>query len=177
MRSVWRSILITRAITSISKRSASQRKTLSSVHCILRVQEEVIFRDRNLSSKPFFPDIYLPTSINTVTDRNLMDVDEQRGDPIGADVAASHDHSSVSHDLSEAASPGVAVDHFGIQSGTDHNEGITPGSPPQSTNDQGDRGDDGEREDAYTKRGYTSEIFKIELGNLPLKIGYKVYKC
>ena len=32
----------------------------------------------------------------------------------------------------------------------------------------------GLKEDAYSSRGYTSEVFKIELDNLPAWIGYKV---
>ena len=99
----------------------------------------------------------LPTSIT----------DEQKAEPARVDTGdVSHEHPSMSHDLdvATAASP---VDHSGIQGGTNCNEGVSPGSLPQSP-------DDGGMGDAYTKRGYTSEIFKIELSNLPRKIGFKV---
>lgn len=107
--------------------------------------------------------VMLTTSI-TDTDQKAEPTKENAGD-------ASHDHPSMSHDLDvdAATSP---VDHSGIQSGTDSKEEDSPGSsPPQSP-----KGDDGGAGDAYTKRGYTSEIFKIELSNLPKRLSFTVSK-
>ena len=107
--------------------------------------------------------VTLTTSI-TDTDQKAEPTKENAGD-------ASHDHPSMSHDLDvdAATSP---VDRSGIQSGTDSKEEDSPGSsPPQSP-----KGDDGGAGDAYTKRGYTSEIFKIELSNLPKRLSFTVSK-
>ena len=92
--------------------------------------------------------------------------DEQKAEAVGVDTGdVSHEHPSMSHDL-DVATATSPVDHSGIQSGT---KGVSPGSPPPQSPD-----DAGGIEDVYTKRGYTSEIFKIELSNLPRKIGFKV---
>ena len=100
-----------------------------------------------------------------------MDIDKQRQEPVAVDAMhagdTSHDHDSISHGLDGASNS--PVDHSGMPSGSDLNKAVSAESLPQSP-----QGDDRGTADAYTKRGYTSEIFKIELGNLPYKIGYKV---
>ena len=96
-----------------------------------------------------------------------MDVDTSRRDPIGIAAGdASHDHDSTTHHLDRTE---VSPELLATECCTNTNKAISPGSSPEILR-AGDRRSD----DAYTKRGYTSEIFKIELSNLPKKIGYKV---
>ena len=95
-----------------------------------------------------------------------MDVDKHKEDTITTEGKyVSHDQDSVPHDLDEVTS---VVDK--VQSSTsDRREDCIAGTPG---NAQGD----GEKEDPYSKRGFTSEVFKIEVNNLPQRVGYKVHK-
>lgn len=111
-------------------------------------------------------DVPIPTS-ESVSDK-------QEVEHIGTDtVDASHERPSMSHDSDVATATLPPVDR---QSGIpDSNEADSPGSsPPHLSPQGGDSG--GGMADVYTKRGYTSEIFKIELSNLPKKLSFTVSK-
>ena len=105
-----------------------------------------------------------------------MDVDDQKGQVLeatdGGDVSG--DCRSMSHDLSGAAAPVVVMSADSTDNGKE-DEGAAvsaEGGSPGNYQEEGRGG--GEKEDPYSKRGYTSEVFKIELENIPQRIGYKV---
>ena len=160
MHTALRSIHRAKALTSVCKRNISQRRTLSNLHRILSQLKTA--GDRNLSSQ-HFPQACrttFSTSIFSCSDRVLMDVDTYRQDPAGVATGdASPHHDSSTHDLDRAEASLKALPA----------ECISPGSSPRIP-----QAGDEKSDDAYTKRGYTSEIFKIELSNLPKKVGYKV---
>lgn len=109
-------------------------------------------------------DIPAPTSVTNVDCK-------QKVEPIGTDtVDASHEHPSMSHDSTAELPP---ADHSGIP---DSNEDDSPGSSPPPPSPQGGDDGGGGMGDVYTRRGYTSEIFKIELSNLPKKLSFTVSK-
>jgi hypothetical protein len=99
--------------------------------------------------------------------------DKQKVEPIGTDtVDASHECPSMSYDSDVATATLPPADHSGMP---DSNEADSPGSSPPHLSPQGGDGGGG-MGDVYTKRGYTSEIFKIELSNLPKKLSFTVSK-
>lgn len=112
-------------------------------------------------------DVPVPTAVS--------DIDcKQKVEPIGTDTEdASHGRpSDMSRDSTAELPP---ADHSGIP---DNNEEDSPGSFPPHSSPQGDGDGDGGggMGDVYTRRGYTSEIFKIELSNLPKKLSFTVSK-
>ena len=110
-------------------------------------------------------DIPVPTSVS--------DIDcKQKVKPIETGtVDASHERpSDMSHDSTAELPP---ADRSGIP---DSNEEDSPGSSPPHSSPQGDGDGGGGMGDVYTRRGYTSEIFKIELNNLPKKLSFTVSK-
>ena len=105
---------------------------------------------------------------NFSTYRCLMDVDDCKEEVVkapGSVEDVSHDCPSGSHDLVDGGpdTPVVSTE----PTGTDV-KGGAPSSPGNG------REEGAERNDPYSKRGYTSEVFKIEVDNLPQWVGYKV---
>ena len=103
-----------------------------------------------------------------------MDADDQQGEVIRADCGSVVNSSSLNSDHVAAHSRQLVTaegEASTPQSDTSDNqcEEVLPQCP--SSHQEGT----GERDDPYSRRGYTSEVFKIEVENLPQWSGYKVH--
>ena len=99
-----------------------------------------------------------------------MDADDQQGEVIRADCGGVVSPSSLDSDHVAAHSQQPVTGDAALQQSStfDDCERVLPQHP--SSHQEGD----GEGDDPYSRKGYTSEVFKIEIENLPQWSGYKV---
>ena len=91
---------------------------------------------------------------------------ENLATPSGTAEVLSEDASCESHDLDKESRDADAKSHDSNEES--HDKG------PESHGAGGKSGDSTDDRYSYMQRGFTSEIFKIEINNIPQHVGYQV---
>ena len=159
-----------KAVSSASTGSAVQRV----VHPRRKFSTPLKRLDNRFDLTFISPTTIQPYSLGVckIFSRRLMDVGDQQGEiarvdcrgvvnssPVDSDYVACHSQQLAAGDTSSPQRDVVSDDC----------EKVLPQYP--SSHQEGD----GEGADPYSRKGYTSEVFKIEIENLPQWSGYKVH--